>query len=121
VFGPQKGASAAQVSHLTVRLRNVALDYSRRLGRGVQHLPGSAAAGALAGGLAALGATLVPGFGTVAEPFGFASRLAEVDLVITGEGRQDRSSFDGRGRRIGGRACGGSVHTRGGVRGRTSR
>ncbi len=86
VFAPQKGATADQVRILRERLAQ--LD--------VPDLPGSGAAGGLAGGLAAIGARLVPGFDLVAERLDFPERLAEVDLVVTGEGLLDATSFTGK-------------------------
>jgi glycerate kinase len=62
----------------------------------VRRLPGSGAAGGLAGGLAALGARLVSGFDAVAAELGFDRALAAVDLVITGEGKLDAQSFEGK-------------------------
>ena len=58
VFGPQKGASAAQVRLLTNRLARLADVYEEDHGVDVRDLPGTGAAGGLAGGLAALGAQL---------------------------------------------------------------
>ena len=60
VFGPQKGASPEQVARLTDRLRSLADRYRRDFGVDVDAIPGAGAAGGLAGGLAALGARLVP-------------------------------------------------------------
>ena len=54
------------------------------------------AAGGLAGGLAAIGARIVPGFDAVADAVGLEGHLADADLVVTGEGRVDASSFDGK-------------------------
>ncbi len=59
-------------------------------------LPGSGAAGGLAGGLASLGAELVPGFELVAAHGGLDTALDEAELVLTGEGRLDRTSFRGK-------------------------
>jgi glycerate 2-kinase len=95
-FGPQKGASPSQVAQLTERLRLLAVDLRDRYGVDVADLAGSGAAGGLAGGLAALGARLVPGFGVVAESVGLADRLGRVDLVVTGEGRLDATSWAGK-------------------------
>ncbi|MSZ67771.1 MAG: glycerate kinase, partial [Actinobacteria bacterium] len=61
VFGPQKGASPAQVQLLTTRLERLVQMYKETYGVDVSRLPGAGAAGGLAGGLAALGANLVPG------------------------------------------------------------
>jgi glycerate kinase len=95
-FGPQKGATPAQVTELRDRLVAFAAELRARTGVDVTALPGGGAAGGLAGGLAALGARLVPGFDVVAEAVGLRDRLAAADLVITGEGRLDASSWAGK-------------------------
>ena len=95
-FAPQKGATDQQVRFLTARLVGAADHYLARFGVDVRALPGSGAAGGLAGGLAALGARLVPGFDLVANEVGFPAALADCDLVITGEGRLDATSFAGK-------------------------
>jgi len=99
-FAPQKGASPAQVELLTRRLNCLADDYAARTGIDVRDLAGSGAAGGLAGGLATLGAELVPGFELVAELIGLAERIEGSDLVVTGEGLLDEWSF--RGKAVGG-------------------
>jgi glycerate kinase len=81
---------------LSERLRELAIRYRRDLGVDVTTLQGGGAAGGLAGGLAALGAKLIPGFELVAESVGLDAALGEVDLVITGEGRLDTTSFTGK-------------------------
>jgi glycerate kinase len=96
VFGPQKGATDAQVSLLTRRLTRLADQYEARTGVDVRALPGGGAAGGLAGGLAAIGARLEPGFDVVAGAAGLEDALDDVTLVVTGEGRLDASSFDGK-------------------------
>ena len=74
-FAPQKGATLAQVALLRRRLDRLAQVYERDYGVDVRALPGSGAAGGLAGGLAALGARLVPGFDVVADALSLAERL----------------------------------------------
>ena len=96
VFAPQKGATAAQVALLRRRLERLAQVYVRDYGVDVRPIPGSGAAGGLAGGLAAAGATLVPGFDVVADALGLAERVAAADLVVTGEGLLDAESFEGK-------------------------
>jgi glycerate kinase len=96
VFAPQKGATPAQVGMLTGRLEQLAQRYERDHGINVARIPGSGAAGGLAGGLAALGAKLIPGFDIVAEENGFDEAVKEHDIVITGEGLLDDTSFDGK-------------------------
>ena len=96
VFAPQKGATPAQVGMLTGRLEQLAQRYERDYGINIARMPGSGAAGGLAGGLAALGAKLIPGFDIVAEENGFDEAVKEHDIVITGEGLLDDTSFDGK-------------------------
>lgn len=95
-FAPQKGATAAQVALLRRRLERLAQVYEDRFGVDVRELPGSGAAGGLAGGLAALGAVLVSGVELVAERVGLAERLEGADLAVTGEGCLDEQSFHGK-------------------------
>jgi glycerate kinase len=96
VFSPQKGASPAQVELLTRRLERLAQVYQERFGVDVRDLAGAGAAGGLAGGLAAIGAELVPGFDLVADRIELAERIEQADLVITGEGLLDEESFHGK-------------------------
>lgn len=95
-FAPQKGATAAQVRLLTRRLASLAEQYAARTGVDVTALEGAGAAGGLAGGLAALGARLEPGFEVVAAAVDLESRMEGVDLVCTGEGRLDATSLSGK-------------------------
>lgn len=94
VFAPQKGATAAQVALLERRLQRLAGVYEERTGVDVTPLVGGGAAGGLAGGLAAIGAALEPGFDVVASAAGLD--LDDARLVITGEGKLDATSFDGK-------------------------
>ena len=89
-FGPQKGASPAQVDELERRLSSdPALEpYA--------DLPGAGAAGGLGAALASLGATLVPGSELVAEAIGLRERLRGAALVVTGEGTVDAASREGK-------------------------
>ncbi len=96
VFAPQKGADPATVELLTGRLRDLLEVYRHRFDIRIGELAGSGAAGGLAGGLAALGARIRPGFDVVAERLNLAQRVRSADLVLTGEGRLDRSSLSGK-------------------------
>jgi len=96
VFGPQKGATTAQVKFLRRRLERLAQLYKEEYGVDVTELPGSGAAGGLAGALAAIGAKVVSGFEVVAEEVGLVDALGKADLVITGEGFLDAASFQGK-------------------------
>lgn len=97
LFGLQKGATTpGQVAELGRRLETLASRYANTYGIDVTRMPGSGAAGGLAGGLFALGARIESGFELIQRELGLARELAEVDLVITGEGRLDCASFDGK-------------------------
>ena len=96
VYGPQKGASPAQVELLSRRLKRLAQIYMRDLGVDVTTLPGAGAAGGLAGGLAARGARLVNGFDVVADEIDLEGRIAPADFIVTGEGRYDATSLEGK-------------------------
>jgi glycerate 2-kinase len=96
VYGPQKGATPEQVEILAARLHALSERYLREFRVDVSCLSGGGAAGGLAGGLAALGAELMPGFELVAETVGLESELDQTDLVVTGEGLLDATSFAGK-------------------------
>lgn len=95
-FGPQKGASPAQVGLLKRRLEQLADRYERERGVDIRSMRGSGAAGGLAGALASIGARITSGFGLVADEAGLADALVGASLVVTGEGRFDEESFNGK-------------------------
>jgi len=96
LFAPQKGAGPDEVRVLQDRLERLAGEYVRRTGVDVTTLAGSGAAGGLAGGLAALGARLRRGFDVVAEAVGLSGAVDGSALVVTGEGRLDQTSMQGK-------------------------
>ena len=96
VFGPQKGASPAEVEFLRRRLERLAQVYDEEYGVAVGDLARAGAAGGLAGGLAAIGASLVDGVDLVADELALDELVDGVDLVVSGEGHLDASSFEGK-------------------------
>jgi glycerate kinase len=96
VFAGQKGASVAQIELLRRRLERLAQLYEQEYGIDVRCLDRSGAGGGLAGGLAAIGASLVDGFELVAEELALFERIQQADLVVTGEGFLDAQSFEGK-------------------------
>lgn len=92
VFAPQKGADAAAVGRLTERLDALAAE----LPRDPRGVPMAGCAGGLSGGLWAYGAELHPGAEFVLDAVGFDTRLARADAVISGEGRFDSQSLEGK-------------------------
>jgi glycerate kinase len=95
LFGPQKGASADDVAELESRFERLPL----------AGLPGGGAGGGLGAAFASLGAELVPGAAYVLEAIGFREHAARADLVVTGEGAVDRTSFEGKAPGEAVRAC----------------
>jgi glycerate 2-kinase len=96
VFGPQKGATRAQVLDLDDALRAFAGVLESRLGREVRDLPGAGAAGGLGAALLALGARREPGAALVSGLVGLAGAVARAHLVVTGEGSFDATSLCGK-------------------------
>ncbi|MFJ4687237.1 glycerate kinase [Streptomyces sp. NPDC088789] len=97
VFGPQKGAGPDEIALLDRGLTRLADVLADTFGTAVHRLPGAGAAGGTCGGmLATLDATAEPGCALVARSVGLPEALTGADLVLTGEGRLDRQSADGK-------------------------
>lgn len=100
VFGPQKGATAQQVTLLDAALQTWAGVVGQALGpdaAAAAHLPGAGAAGGVGyAALAALGATRRPGVEVVAQLVGLVESIESADAVITGEGSLDEQSLGGK-------------------------
>jgi len=97
VYSPQKGATPEIVEELDKGLRNFAGIVMKKYGKDVSHLPGSGAAGGLgAGAIAFLGAELKNGINLFMEITGFEKQLRSTDLIITGEGKFDKQTFQGK-------------------------
>lgn len=98
VYGPQKGADARTVMLLDSALSQLADVCANSLGCDHRNVPGSGAAGGLGFGLLTFcAATIRPGFDMIAETLHLDARIASADLVITGEGRIDDQTLDGKG------------------------
>ena len=98
VYGPQKGADARAVELLESALSRLADVCAASLGCDHRDVPGSGAAGGLGFGLLTFcNAAIRPGFDMIAETLHLGARIAAADLVITGEGRIDDQTLDGKG------------------------
>jgi len=96
-YGPQKGADQATVEELDAALSTFGRAIEAATGRLVADLPGSGAAGGTTAGLIGFtGAVVRPGVEVVAELVGLAGALEAADLVITGEGRADEQTLQGK-------------------------
>jgi glycerate kinase len=96
-YGPQKGADPESVEILDRALAAWGAAIERATGRLVADLPGAGAAGGTTAGLLGFtNASVRPGVEVVAELVGLAAALEDVDLVITGEGRADEQTLQGK-------------------------
>lgn len=93
VYAPQKGASPDTVEELE---KNMAA-YSLLIGEEISRYAGSGAAGGLGAAVKYyLSGTLAPGFSTVAELIGLEDKIADADIVFTGEGCTDSQTENGK-------------------------
>ncbi|MBQ6299632.1 MAG: ribonuclease HII [Bacteroidales bacterium] len=91
VYGPQKGADAAMLERLERRMERFAAEAGLDT-----MLPGGGAAGGVGAALHKLGAELVPGWRLFGEMVGLEEKITAADFVVTGEGRFDGQSLDGK-------------------------
>jgi glycerate kinase len=100
VYGPQKGASEADVAALDASLGRYVAVLAEAVGpsaAAAAEAPGAGAAGGIGyGALVALGASFRPGIDVMLDVLGFAAALDGVDLVITGEGSLDEQTLHGK-------------------------
>lgn len=97
VYGPQKGATAADVRQLDAGLANWAAALAALTGVDCAAAPGAGAAGGVGfAALAALGAHRRAGVDVVAEVVGLAAAIRDADLVVTGEGSLDEQTLHGK-------------------------
>jgi len=95
VFGPQKGASPADLLRLEEALKHLVAVAGAHEN---SETAGAGAAGGLGFGLLHfLQAQLVPGFDLLANLLDLDSRIEQADLIITGEGALDSQSMGGKG------------------------
>ncbi|MFW6158628.1 MAG: glycerate kinase [Planctomycetota bacterium] len=97
IYGPQKGGTTASLTRIERTLARLAEHVRPLYGLDYAGMPMGGAAGGLAAGLAAFaGAELCSGMALFDELTGLADRVAASDLVITGEGRLDEQSAEGK-------------------------
>jgi len=97
IFGPQKGATPEMVEQLEIGLSHLAEIVRQQLGKQINEIPGSGAAGGLsAGAIAFMDAKLVSGIETIVRQSRLTEQISDADWVITGEGRFDSQSLRGK-------------------------
>jgi len=98
VYGPQKGATAAMVTELDAALAHYASVVEQQLGMNLAHQPGTGAAGGLAYGLAVFArGRITSGFELLSRVLELDRRVESADVVVTGEGRFDGQTAQGKG------------------------
>ena len=98
MFGPQKGADPRMVEELDACLAHLADVISKDLGCDFRNTPGAGAAGGLGFGLLSFcGAEIRSGFETLAAILHLEEQIAASDIVLSGEGRLDPQTLEGKG------------------------
>ncbi len=97
VFAPQKGADYMMVKELDDGMKHFANIIKRDVGGDVENLRGGGAAGGIAAGMVAFfNAKLTSGIDVMLSGTGFDSLLKTASLVVTGEGKLDSQTLDGK-------------------------
>ncbi|MDV6378864.1 glycerate kinase [Sporosarcina sp. GW1-11] len=97
IFGPQKGADAKQVEFLDAGMLHFADETERLVGKRLHDVRGAGAAGGTAGALLAYcGARLESGIAVVLRAMDFVQHLSSVDVLLTGEGKTDLQTLNGK-------------------------
>lgn len=97
LYGPQKGATDEAIEWLDKGLQQIASVVQRDFGVDLAQIPGTGAAGGIGFGLLFfLNATLKEGVNIVIEQTRFEEQLEGVDLVLTGEGKMDAQTLQGK-------------------------
>lgn len=97
-YGPQKGASESVLGELEAGLERLADTVAKNFGCDFRNAPGAGAAGGIAFGLLSFcRAKIRSGFEMIAEILDLESEIAACDLVVTGEGRLDAQTLEGKG------------------------
>ena len=96
-YGAQKGATRPDIEQLETGLRHFSSLVSETAGFDVSQVEGSGAAGGIAvAGMGILGATIQKGIATFLDITAFEKHLTDVALVITGEGKLDSQTLQGK-------------------------
>lgn len=97
IFGPQKGAGAAELAVLEAGLAHWSRLVAHRTGFDAAERPGAGAAGGIGfAALAVLGARRSGGIDVMLDLVGFDRAIRDADLVVTGEGSLDEQTLHGK-------------------------
>ena len=97
IYGPQKGANQQQVKILDEGLHHLADILLRQTGKDVSDIPGTGAAGGIPASLMCFfDTTLKQGIDMIIDASGIYKEMVHADMIITGEGKIDKQSMDGK-------------------------
>lgn len=96
MFGIQKGAKPEEIPHHEAAMAHYAAVCDQAVGSPVSTLPGAGAAGGLGYGLSLIGGRLQNGAESVLSAIGFREAARNADMIITGEGKTDRQTAQGK-------------------------
>lgn len=97
IYGRQKGANDVQIDLLDKGLQNIHNIIKTTYQIDLQNVPGSGSAGGIGGGLhALLSAKISKGFDQLSKLTQLEEKIKNADIIITGEGRLDLQSLDGK-------------------------
>jgi glycerate kinase len=97
IYAPQKGANQEEVVELNHGLEHIHQLFKDTFSIDTQEIAGSGAGGGIgAGGICFLGGKVISAANWVFEAIGLSSAIEQTDIVITGEGRIDSQSFQGK-------------------------
>jgi len=96
VFGPQKGLTGREVARVDTAMHHWSRLCEAAFGRRAADVSGAGAAGGLGFALLLLGGKICSGADYVMAKTGFRERVCQADWVITGEGRSDMQTLNGK-------------------------
>jgi glycerate kinase len=97
VYAPQKGADAGMIHLLDDGLKHFADVIKEKTGKDISQIPGTGAAGGIAAGLISFfEVELKKGVDLIIEASGIKNKMSNSDLVITGEGKIDKQTLEGK-------------------------
>ncbi len=97
VYGPQKGLSGKEIEILDKEMDRIADLINRQRNISLKNIPGSGAAGGIGGGsVAFLNSQLLSGGKFMLQLTDMEAQIRDADIVITGEGRMDIQTFNGK-------------------------
>lgn len=97
IFGPQKGLKKEDITDYEQAVQHFAEKVAVTVGKDVTASPGAGAAGGIGYSLLAFFEPLMmSGFDYLAKEAGLREKIAAADLIITGEGKFDTQSLNGK-------------------------